>query len=340
MNSIFNLTLKELEDILVSNGFKKFNATQVFEGIYKKKVNSFNEINNISKSLKEYLINNYVINDLKVIDVLRSDDTDKYLLEVENGSVECVLMRHDYATSICISTQIGCNMGCAFCESGRLKKIRNLSVSEIVLQVISIQKLENVRIQNVVIMGIGEPFDNFDNLVKALNILTCPKGFDLGSRKITVSTCGIVPKIKEFADLDGQVNLAVSLHAPSDDLRNKVMPINKAYPLRELMDVLDYYIAKTNRRVTIEYILLDEINDSEECAMKLSKLLKGKLMYVNLIPYNSTSHTEFSRTSKKKQDKFYDVLYKNNIQVGIRHEMGKNIKGACGQLRASYLEEK
>lgn len=339
MNSIFDLTLIELENILVSNGFKKFNATQVFEGIYKRKVNSFDEINNISKELKNFLNSNYSINTLNVLDVLRSDDTDKFLLEVKDGAVECVLMRHDYATSLCISTQIGCNMGCAFCESGRLKKVRNLSVSEIVLQVLTVEKLENIRIQNVVIMGIGEPFDNYDNLVKSLNILTCPKGIDLGSRKITVSTCGLVPKILEFADLDGQVNLAISLHAPNDELRDKIMPINKAYKIKEVMEALDYYIEKTNRRVTIEYILLDNINDSEECARELVTLLKEKLAYVNLIPYNSTSHTEFRRTTKNKQNKFYDILYNAGIQVGVRHEMGKNIKGACGQLRASYLEK-
>ncbi len=339
MNSIFGYTLKELEDILVSNGFKKFNATQVFEGIYKRKVNSFDEISNISKELKSFLNSNYILKSLKVLEVLRSDDTDKFLLEVDGGAIECVLMRHDYATSLCISTQIGCNMSCAFCESGRLKKIRNLSTSEIILQVFTIEKLENIRIQNVVIMGIGEPFDNYDNLINALSILTCPKGIDLGSRKITVSTCGLVPKIKEFADLEGQVNLAISLHAPNDELRNKIMPINKAYNIKELLGAIDYYIEKTNRRVTMEYILLDGINDTEECARELSSILKGKLLYVNLIPYNSTSHTEFRRSSKNRQDKFYDILYNAGIQVGIRHEMGKNIKGACGQLRASYLEK-
>lgn len=338
-NSIFNLTLNELETILLDNGFKKFNATQVFEGIYKRKVNSFDEITNISKSLKEYLNRNYTLETLKVLDKLKSADTTKYLLEVENGAVECVLMRHDYADSLCISTQIGCNMSCAFCESGRLKKVRNLNTSEIVLELLTIEKLEGIRVQNVVVMGIGEPFDNYTNLVNALNILTSPKGIDLGSRKITVSTCGVVPKIKEFASLPGQVNLAISLHAPDDELRDKIMPINKVYPIKELMSALDFYIEKTNRRVTIEYILLDGVNDTEECARGLVKLLKGKLLYVNLIPYNATSHTEFKRTSKTNQDKFYNILYEAGIQVGVRHEMGKGIKGACGQLRASYNEQ-
>lgn len=336
MNSIFDFTLKDLEEVLVSNGFKKFNATQIFEGIYKKRVNSFDNISNISKDLKNFLNNNYSIDILNVLECLRSEDTNKYLLDVNGSSIECVLMKQVYGNSICISTQVGCNMGCAFCESGKLKCVRNLSVSEIVLQVLTIEKYENLRISNVVIMGIGEPFDNYDNLIKALDILICPKGIDLGSRRITVSSSGIVPKIREFANLKTQVNLAISLHAPNDKIRNKLMPISKAYNMKDLMESVDYYIDKTNRRVTMEYILLDGINDSLENALELSKLLKGKLVYVNLIPYNSTSSSEFRRSSKKRQDDFYDILKKNGIEVIIRREMGKGIKGACGQLKASY----
>ena len=247
MNSIFDLTLEELERILVGNGFKKFNATQVFEGIYKKRVTSFDEITNISKELKAFLNNNYEIKYLNVLEELKSIDTNKYLLEVKDSSIEVVLMKHNYGNSICISTQIGCNMACAFCESGKLKKVRNLSTSEIILEVLTIEKLENIKVDNIVVMGIGEPFDNFDNLVKSIKILNCPKGIDLGSRRITVSTCGIVPKIKEFADLDTQVNLAISLHAPNQTIRESLMPISKAYKMDELMSAVDYYISKTNR---------------------------------------------------------------------------------------------
>ena len=307
MESIFNYTLNELEEILVNVGFKKYNATQVFEGIYKQKVKHFDEITNISKELKKYLNENYSLEYLNVLDVLKSEDTNKYLLEVKDSSIEVVLMKHSYGNSICISSQIGCNMNCAFCESGRLKKFRNLTVGEMVLEVLTIEKLENIRIDNIVVMGIGEPFDNYDNLIKALNIFVCPKGIDLGSRKITVSTCGLVPKIKEFADLDTQVNLAISLHAPNDKIRNTLMPISKAYNMESLMEAIDYYIQKTNRRVTIEYILLEGINDSKENAEELSKLLKGKLVYVNLIPYNSTS-SEFKRSSKNKIETFFDTL--------------------------------
>lgn len=338
MRSIFDLTLEELEEILVDNGFKKYNATQVYEGIYKKKVENFEDITNISKDLKKFLKENYEIKYLNVIDTLLSKEANKYLLEVKDSTIEVVLMHQEYGESICISSQIGCNMNCAFCESGKLKKQRNLTVSEMILEILTIEKLENIRISNVVIMGIGEPFDNYDNIVKLLNILTCPKGIDLGSRKITVSTCGLVPKIKEFALLNTQVNLAISMHAPNDEIRNKLMPINKAYPIKELINAIDFYIEKTNRRVTIEYILLSNINDSKENALELSKLLKGKLVYVNLIPYNTTS-SGFIRSSKNKIEEFFDTLTKNGINVQKRREMGKNIKGACGQLKAMHEME-
>lgn len=338
-NSIFDFTLEELENILVSNGFKKYNATQVFEGVYKRKVSNFEDISNISKNLKSFLSDNYELKYLKILECLKSEDTNKYLLEIKDSSIECVLMKQYYGNSLCISTQVGCNMGCAFCESGKLKRVRNLTPGEITLQILTIEKCENIRIDNVVIMGIGEPFDNYENLIKALDILTCPKGIDLGSRKITVSTCGVVPKIREFADLQKQVNLAISLHAPNDDIRNRLMPISKVYKMEELMSAVDYYISKTNRRVTMEYIMLDGINDSDECAVLLSKLLKGKLVYVNLIPYNNTTESEFRRASKKRIESFYDILKKNGINVVTRKEMGKGIKGACGQLKANYEKD-
>ena len=337
MKSIFELTLNELEIELINAGFKKFNATQVFEGIYKKRVNNFEEITNISKELKKYLSENYELKYLPVAEKLVSETANKYLLEVKDSFIEAVLMKQSYGNSICISTQIGCNMNCAFCESGRLKKQRNLTVSEMVLEVLTIEKEERIKVNNIVVMGIGEPFDNYENLINLIDILTCPKGIDLGSRKITVSTCGLISKIKAFADLHTQVNLAISLHAPNDNIRNELMPINKAYPINELMKAIDYYISKTNRRITIEYILLDDINDSKENAIELANLLKGKLVYVNLIPYNTNS-SNFKRSSTKKIEEFFDTLTKYNINVQKRREMGKNIKGACGQLKASYEE--
>ena len=334
MRSIFDLTLEKLEEDLVEKGFKKFNATQVFEGIYKQKHTSFLDITNISKELKKYLTENYSLEYLKVEEKLESDTANKYLLNLNDSFVEVVLMKQSYGDSLCISSQVGCNMNCAFCESGRLKKQRDLTVSEMVLEVLTIEQYENIRIDNVVIMGIGEPFDNFNNIKDFLKIITCNKGIDLGSRRVTVSTCGLVPKIKEFADLNTQVNLAISLHAADNETRNKLMPINKAYPIEEVLKAVDYYINKTNRRVTIEYILLDGINDSKEDAIKLANLLKGKLVYVNLIPYNSNS-TDFKRSSKERIEMFFDTLTKNGINTQKRREMGKNIKGACGQLRAA-----
>ncbi len=335
MKSIFDLTLNELEDLLEKEGFKKYNATQVFEGIYKRKVSSFEDISNISKSLKEYLEKNFEIKYLKVIDILKSETANKYLLEVNDSTVEVVLMHQSYGESICISSQIGCNMACKFCQSGKLKMKRNLSVSEMVLEVLTIEKIENIRVNNIVVMGIGEPFNNYENLVKALNIFTCNKGMDKGSRRITVSTCGIVPKIYEFADLDLDINLAISLHASNQKLREELMPIAKAYKLDELIKAIDYYIKKTNRRVTLEYILLNNINDSLDNAKELVNLFKGKLVYINIIPYNETD-SEFRRSSKDIISKFFDYLTKNGINVQKRREMGSNIKGACGQLKASY----
>lgn len=225
-------------------------------------------------------------------------------------------------------------MGCKFCESGRLKKVRNLETHEMVLQLLEIEKDINSRISHLVIMGIGEPFDNYENVMSFLDIINHPKGIALGSRHITVSTCGIVPKIKEFMNTGKQFNLAISLHAPNDTLREQIMPVNRAYPLDILMQTLKEYILKTNRRVTFEYILLSDINDSDECALELAKLLKGMNCYVNLIPYNETSHIEYKKSTRVM--KFYDTLKKNNINVTVRREFGSKVSAACGQLRANH----
>lgn len=336
MKSIFDYTYEKLVIYLEENGFKKYNATQIFEWIYKKKIYDVNFMTNLSEKLKEFLKQGFLFCFPSIKSSEKSNDTNKYLLEFTDGnSVECVLMKHNYGYSLCVSSEVGCNMGCAFCESGRLKKVRNLRTSEMILQILTIERTENIRIDSVVVMGIGEPFDNYENLIDFINILIDSKAVMISQRKITISTCGIVPKIYEFADIKNQVNLAISLHAPNNELRNKLMPINKGYPIEELFNSLDYYIKKTNRRVTIEYILIDEINDSENSALELSKLLKNKLVYVNLIPYNATTNFTFKRSKDFKIKKFYDILKKNNIEVIIRKEMGSNITGACGQLRAN-----
>lgn len=338
--NIFDYTLEDLENILVKNGFKKFNAIQISDWIYGKKVYDFNKMTNLSKALVSFLNDNFVIEFLDIECTETGKETSKYLLKLKDGNkIECVLMFHDYGKSLCISSQVGCNMNCSFCESGRLKKVRNLNVSEMVLQILMIENSINDRIDNVVVMGIGEPFDNYDNFIKFLEIVNNPKMIGLGGRKITVSTCGLVPKIYEFADLKTQVNLAISLHAPNNEIRSRIMQINKAYKVKEVIEAIDYYIEKTNRRVTIEYIMLKDINDSKECALELSLLLRGKLVYVNLIPYNETKNIQFKRSEHYKIKEFYDILIKNGIECTIRREMGSGVSAACGQLRATKMEE-
>ena len=334
--NIYDFTLKELEEYLVSNGFKKYNATQIIEWMYEKKIYDFNKMTNLSKKLISFLNENIHFEDLKVIEVEKSPLANKYLLNLkDDNKIECVLMNHDYGYSLCVSSQVGCNMGCSFCESGRLKKVRDLTLGELVGQVLAVTKYEGVRIDSIVVMGIGEPFDNFENIKRFINVVTNNKMINIGQRHLTISTCGLVPKIYEFADLETGVNLAISLHAPNNTIRDKIMKVNRAYKIEEVMKALDYYIKKTNRRVTIEYIMLEGINDSDECAKELAKLVKDKLMYVNLIPYNETSNFNMKRSNDFKIKSFYDILKSNNINVTIRKEMGGNLSAACGQLRAS-----
>ena len=335
MQSIYSITKKKLEEYFINRGDKKFRATQVFEWVYRKGVSSFDEMSNISKDVIEELKKDFYFNNLKIIRKQEDELVKKYLFELSDGNkIESVLMEHDYGLSICISSQIGCNMGCAFCESGRLKKVRNLSVDEMLLQVMEVQKDIGERISHVVIMGIGEPFDNYDNFMDFIRIITDPYALALGQRHITVSSCGIVPKIKEFADEETGVNLAISLHAPNNELRSKIMKVNRAYKIEEVIDAIKYYLDKTNRRVTFEYILLKDVNDTNECAYELSNLLRGINCYVNLIPYNETENIEFKRSSTSQIGAFYDILKKNNINVTIRKEFGSKVSAACGQLRA------
>ncbi len=335
MNNIYNLTLNDLEEYFVSIGEKKFKGQQVFDWLYRKKVKSFDEMTNLKKDIIEVLKNNFEMNTISITKVEKDIDVSKYLFRLKDDEkVEAVLMDHLYGNSLCISTQVGCNMGCKFCESGRLKKIRNLETHEMIEQVLKVEEECGKRISHIVIMGIGEPFDNYDNLIKFIEIVNNPKGLELGSRHITVSTCGLVPKIKEFTLLPYQVNLAISLHAPNNTIRDMIMPVNKAYPLDVLIPTLKDYIAKTNRRVTFEYILLDGINDTEECALELANLVKGMNCYINLIPYNETNNISYKRTKKENISKFYDILKKSRVNVTIRREYGSKISAACGQLRS------
>ena len=337
--NIYDMTLENLENYFLNINEKKYRASQVFSWLYEKRVKSFEEMTNLGKELLERLKKDFYIYTPIIVKEENDKDVSKYLFKLNDEEhIESVLMYHNYGISLCISSQVGCNMGCVFCESGKRKKIRNLTTSEMLLQIIEIERKINKRISHIVVMGIGEPFDNFNNLVNFIENANNPKGLNIGSRHITVSTCGIVPKIYEFSHLKYQVNLAISLHAPNNELRDKLMPINKVYPLEELIKAVKYYIEKTNRRVTFEYILLSEINDGEKEARELVKLIKGLNAYINLIPYNQGNSNNFKRTKNENIMKFYDIIKKEKINVTVRREFGSNISAACGQLRSKKEE--
>ena len=335
MNNIFGFTKEMLEDYFIKMGEKKFKATQVFEWLYIHNEYNIANFSNIKKEVLAKMQEDFNADFIKIEQVLEGKDVKKFLFRLLDGEkIEAVLMEHDYGLSVCVSSQVGCNMGCKFCESGRLKKVRNLETYEIVEQILLIQKYINKRINSIVMMGIGEPFDNYDNIVNFIKIVNDPKGLAIGSRHITVSTCGLIPKIKEFSNLELQVNLAISLHGATNEVRNKIMPVNKVYNIEVLIDIIKEYIAKTNRRVTIEYVMLNMINDSENDAINLANLLKGLNVYVNLIPYNETKNIGFKKSSKERIDKFFNILNSRKINVTVRREFGGNIKAACGQLRS------
>ena len=339
--NIYSYTKKDLENYFENIGEKKFKALQIYDWLYKKKVTSFKNMTNIKKEVIQKLSEDFKIEKPEIVKIQNGKDVHKFLFNMQDGEkIEAVLMKHDYGNSLCVSTQVGCNMGCAFCESGRLKKRRNLTVDEMVTQILLVEENLNIRISHVVLMGIGEPFDNYDNVIKFIDIINDDNGIGIGARHITVSTCGIVPKIREFSKEKRQVNLAISLHAPNDELRNRLMKINKAYPLKEVIEAVKDYLKLNNRKVTFEYIMLKDVNDAEKCAIELSKLLKGLNCYVNLIPYNETSHIEFKKSDNNKIMEFYDILKKNNINVTVRREFGSEVEAACGQLRSNYEEEK
>ena len=341
MKNIYGETHQQLEQYFLDLGEKKFKATQVFEWLYEKRIRSFDDMSNVKKTVIDSLKKDFVMQPLKIMDVLTDVDVQKYLFQLSDGEkVEAVLMKHDYGNSICVSTQVGCNMGCKFCESGRLKKRRNLETYEMVLQLLMVEEQLKERISHVVLMGIGEPFDNYDNVMHFIDIINHPKGMAIGARHITISTCGVIPKIEDFMKEKRQVNLAISLHAPNDDLRNQLMPINKAYPLTKLIPVLKEYVDETHRRLTFEYIMLKGVNDQKKHALELAHLLRGINCYVNLIPYNETSHIEYAKSSKEQILTFYDTLKKEHINVTIRREFGSKVMAACGQLRSHYEEGK
>lgn len=339
MKSIYGVTFEQLQQFMLENNEKKYRASQVFDWLYKKKVTSFEEMTNLSPSVLELLKTNFELTALKkVVESKSTDGTVKYLYGLDDMNlIESVVMSHNYGYSICVTSQVGCNMGCRFCASGVLKKKRNLTAGEIMSQVIESEKAFGQRISHIVVMGIGEPFDNYENLMTFLKNVNDPKGLEIGARHITVSTCGIVPKIIEYADEMLQINLAVSLHAPNNEIRSELMPINKKYPIEDVVKAMKYYINKTNRRITIEYIMIRDLNDQEQHAVELAKLLKGMNVYVNLIPYNEVIEAPYKRSRKEDMDKFFQTLKKLKINATLRKEQGHDINAACGQLRSQHL---
>lgn len=341
--SIYDLSFEDLEEYLLKHEVKKFHAKQIFKWLYEKRVTDFDMMSDISIKLKQLLKADFDIPHLELVTKQASNDgTTKYLFKLFDGClIESVLMVFDYGYSACLSTQVGCNMGCTFCASGLLKKQRNLLPGEIVLQVLEIQRYldqSSKRLGNLVLMGTGEPFDNYDNVMKALGIINHPFALEIGARHISISTCGLVPMIYRFADEQTQYNLAISLHASNDELRASLMPIARAYSLSELFEALKYYALKNNRRLTFEYLLLQDVNDQEKHADELKNLLQGLNAYINLIPYNSVKEKDYHSSSEKATLNFYDLLKKRGVAVTLRQKKGDDIDAACGQLRANYKE--
>ncbi|MBP5666196.1 MAG: 23S rRNA (adenine(2503)-C(2))-methyltransferase RlmN [Clostridia bacterium] len=339
---LLDLDTHELEEFVASKNLPKYRAKQIAERLTAGA--SFEEMTNLSKDVRAMLAECAVTGIPEVADVKRSqlDGTVKFLFEQEDGVlVESVLMKYSYGYSVCISSQAGCKMGCKFCASAGIPFSRSLSAGEILGQVIAVQKHENVRIGHIVIMGIGEPLDNYDNVVKFLRRVTADEGLNVGARKISVSTCGIVPKIYTLADEKLPVTLSVSLHNPFDSERSKIMPINKKYPLDELFEACRYYTEKTKRRITFEYALIAGVNDSKRHADELAaRMKKLKLCHVNLIPVNKVSGTGFERPDRKNIERFAGLLDAQGVSVTVRRELGRDIDAACGQLRKQTAEER
>ena len=338
---IKSLSLNELTKEMETIGQPGFRAKQIYEWIHQKLVTSYDEMTNISKDLRGVLAKDYPLTTLQVVNSLRSsnDETIKYLFRLmDNRVIESVLMKYHYGNSVCISSQVGCKMGCKFCASTIGGKERDLLPSEMLDQIYRIQSLTGERVSNVVIMGTGEPFDNYHNLMRFLRLLSDPLGLNISARNITVSTCGIPDKIRAFADEEMPITLALSLHAPNDEVRKKLMPVAFKYSLNEVMEAFKYYYDKTGRRLTFEYSMVEGINDDPDHAKELSGLVKGLNCHINLIPVNPIKERDFRQTKNDRILKFKNILEKNRINVTIRREMGADINAACGQLRKSYID--
>ena len=342
MKDIKSLNLEQLTEELLSIGEKKFRAKQLYQWMHEKLAGSFDEMTNLPKSFREKLEQNYTYTCLDAVDrqISAVDGTEKYLFRLADGNViESVLMRYKHGNSVCISSQVGCLMGCRFCASTIGGKVRDLAASEMLGQIYKIQKLSGERVHNVVVMGTGEPLDNYDNLVQFIKMLTDENGLNISQRNLTVSTCGIVPRIRELAGEKFQITLALSLHATTQEKRKQLMPIANKYDLKEVLDACHYYYEQTGRRITFEYSLVGGVNDTKQDAEKLTKLIGKFPCHVNLIPVNPIKERDFVQPNKQECQAFRNKLEKNGINVTIRREMGRDIDGACGQLRKSYLDQ-
>ena len=336
--NFYSQTLAMLRDYFISFGANPAKAKIVFRGMYVDKLTSFWDIPNLSESIKKKLDKDFSFSELELIKKSESESTCKFLFQLSDGhTIETVLMKHDYGNGVCVSTQVGCNMDCIFCESGKLKKVRNLETHEMVRQVLYIKDILQIPVSHVVLMGIGEPFDNYDNVMNFIDIMTEQPGVAIAPRHITISTSGITPAILQYAGRETVNSLAISLHAPNDELRNKLMPINKAYPIAGLVDAAKRYLSNgNNKKVTFAYIMLKDVNDTDKCALELAELLKGINCYVNLIPYNKTRSTNFEPSDKERMAAFFDILKKQGINVTVRREFGSDMNAACGQLSSDY----
>lgn len=341
MNNMLDYDLNGLKKWMTENGESAFRAKQVLDWIYKG-VWDFDHMKNIPSGTKEKLKECFCVDVPIVVELLKSqsDETHKMLLKYRDGNViESVIMKYKHGNTICVSTQIGCRMGCSFCASTVSGMVRNLTAGEIIGQILRGQQVLGERISNVVLMGSGEPLDNFDNVIEFFDLVNAEYGLNIGSRHMTLSTCGIVPKIIELADMQLQITLAISLHATNDELRRNVMPVANKYPLEELLEACKYYIDKTNKRVTFEYALIKDVNDTLENARELCKLLKGMLCHVNLIPVNAVRENDYRKSEQKSIMRFKETLERAGISTTVRREMGSDINAACGQLRRSYMEQ-
>ena len=340
--NIKDLNLEELKQEFINLGEKAFRAEQVFKWIFKDNVTEFESMTNLSKELREKLGDLYELKNFKVLQKQEAKDgTKKYLFDIQDdgNAIETVLMKYKFGYSLCVSSQIGCKMGCKFCASTGIPFVRSLTAGEIVEQILAVQRDENIRISNIVFMGIGEPLDNYENVVKAIRIINNPKGLEIGARHISVSTSGLVPKIYDLANEQIQCTLSISLHSPVNETRSALMPVNKIYNIEELITACKYYIEKTGRRVSFEYALAKDNNDNLEDAKKLIKLIRGMNCHVNLIPINAIENGKFTKSTNENIMKFRDYLNEHGIVATIRRELGSDIDAACGQLRRKNLKK-